>query len=250
MAWYASGVRVEATQLRQNALADYGGEQVQVFIATRDIAVGETLSAQNSSSELWLADLLPSGALTTVDEVYGKTVVIPLLANEPIIQAKIGELASPVSVPDDLCAVSIPSEDVLAVGGAIRPGSVVAVYAVGVGSVELIAQDILVLETSNSSLLTSSEETGVFGGGSTRKSLTWVTLAVEPELVQGILAASRDKNLYLVLPGAAVDVGGFVAPWSEGDPTQEAQQTPERETGGSTAPSAGTTPLKGDDTDE
>ncbi len=204
MTWYAFDIRAQATSLRQEALTAYGGEQVEIFIATRDIAVGETLNAGNVSAQSWLADLLPTGALTEQSQVYEKTLVVPLLENEPVVAAKLGELATPVSVPDSLCAISVPSEDVCAVGGAITAGSEVNVYAASDSKVTLLGQSVLVLETSNGSRMEAQSSSGLFGSVSTRNQLSWVTLAVEPERVQEYLAASRDDWLYLVLPGAGV----------------------------------------------
>jgi pilus assembly protein CpaB len=232
-ALYAADIQTQALSTRQEALANYGGEQVMVLVATRDIAVGETLSAQNASAQMWLADLLPQGALTNPDEAWGKTVAVPLLANEPVVKVKLGELGTVVAVPEGLCAVSVPSQDVLAVGGAITAGSEVNVYAVSAAKVVLLGQKVLVLETSNGSRM-GTQETGLFGGGTTRKALTWVTLAVEPAYVQELIAASRDQQLYLVLPGQKVEL---VVPTPVTPPASA--------TGvgtGATTPAAGTTP--------
>lgn len=46
----------------QDALARYGGEQVEVYVATRDVLVGEVVDASNTEKRLWLAALLPQGA--------------------------------------------------------------------------------------------------------------------------------------------------------------------------------------------
>lgn len=204
MAWYASDVTAQATSLRQEALAEYGGEQVEVFVATRDIAVGETLNATNISAQFWLADLLPAGALTEQSQVLEKTLAVPLLENEPVVAAKLGDLTAPISVPDDLCAISVPSEDVCAVGGAIAAGSEVNVYAVSGDEVTLLGQSVLVLETSNGSRMEAQGSSGLFGSVTSRSELNWVTLAVAPDRVQEYLAASRDDWLYLVLPGSGV----------------------------------------------
>jgi pilus assembly protein CpaB len=205
MLWYATGIRAEAAQTRQEALAAYGGEQVEVYAATRDIAVGETLSAENVALQLWLSDLLPAGALREQGEVFGQSATVPLMQNEPIVAAKLGELATPVSVPAGLCAVSIPSEDVLAVGGAIAAGSFVTVYAADIATVELIAEEVLVLETSNGEMTTSGESGSLFASSNSRAQLSWVTLAVEPDTAQELIAASRSRNLHLVLPGGTFD---------------------------------------------
>jgi pilus assembly protein CpaB len=205
MTWYATSVRAEATQTRQEALASYGGEQVEIYTATRDIAVGETLSTENVSLQLWLSDLLPAGALYDQERVFGQAVAVPLMRNEPVVAAKLGESKAPVSVPEGLCAVSIPSADVLAVGGAIQAGAFVTVYAADGMTVELIAEEVLILETSNGSAFASGEGSGLFGGSSARSQLSWVTLAVEADTAQELIAASRSKELHLVLPGGVFD---------------------------------------------
>ncbi len=123
MAWYASDVEAQAALGRESALSTYGGEQVEIFTATRDIAVGETLTAENVSLQVWVSDLLPIGALGDQNLVFGQTAVIPLMKNEPVSAVKLGEMKTPVTVPEDLCAVSIPSDDVLAVGGNVQAGA-------------------------------------------------------------------------------------------------------------------------------
>jgi pilus assembly protein CpaB len=205
MAWYAMDVRAEAAQTRQEALSAYGGEQVEVYAATRDIAVGEELSSENVALQTWLSDLLPAGALHEQGEVFGQTVVLPLMRNEPIVAAKLGELGTPVSVPEGLCAVSIPSEDVFAVGGAIRAGTFVTVYAADAATVELIAEEVLVLETSNGAQAAAGTGSGLFGASGSRAKLSWVTLAVEEDVAQELIAASRSLDLHLVLPGGVGD---------------------------------------------
>jgi pilus assembly protein CpaB len=205
MGFYVTGVQAEAAQSRQQALASYGGEQVEVYTATRDIAIGETLSSENVSSQLWLSDLLPAGALSEQKDVFGQSVTVPLMKNEPVVLAKLGEMRAPVNVPEGLCAVSIPSEDVLAVGGAVRAGSFVTVYAAEGGIVELIAEEVLVLETSNGAFAVSGEGSGLFGGSQARSELSWMTLAVEPDTAQELIAASRLGELHLVLPGGGSD---------------------------------------------
>jgi pilus assembly protein CpaB len=225
LALYAADVQAQAASGRQEALAQYGGAQVEVFVATRDIAAGETLDAQNVSVQRWLADLLPAGALIDQAQVLGKTVAVPLLKNEPVVAAKLGEGAAPVTVPDGLCAVSVPAEDVRAVGGAITAGDEVHVYAADGSSVVLLGHDILVLETSNGARSTT-QGSGLFGTSTSRAALTWVTLAVTPQQVQEVIAASRDKRLYLVLSGGEIDPALLAAPTGAAGDGQETDAGP------------------------
>lgn len=200
---YLSNARAEAMDSRESAIEEYGGETVEVCVATQDIPEGETIGEEDVELMLWLVDLLPEDAVTDLEEVVGKTALQDIYGNEPITTAMAGDASVSVSVPDGLCAVSVPSEDVESVGGALKPGSTVNVYAVG-SSVQLIGEDILILETSISDSSDDSSET-VFGDASSRDSVSWVTLAVTPESVEELIAASNAGTLYFALPGGEVE---------------------------------------------
>ena len=51
---YAQGVRGEADAARAEALARYGGEQLEVCVAKRDIAAGESVDASAVETRLWV----------------------------------------------------------------------------------------------------------------------------------------------------------------------------------------------------
>ena len=208
---YLADVRAQAVNVRRDAVERYGGDVVEVCVASRDVASGEVLGAGDVTLQPWPVDLLPAGAVTDAGDVAGATARVPLLANEVIAESKVGDPLSSVTVPDGLCAVSVASQDVLAVGGAIRSGSLVNVYSSGSG-VSLIGENILVLETSNSGAGDAGAGS-VFGNASGRSSISWVTLAVAPESVEELIAASKAGNLYFALPGAR---GGSEAPGAEG----------------------------------
>ena len=105
------------------------------------------------------------------------------------VRERVGDGSSRITVPDGLAAASVSSDDVLAVGGAIRAGSVVDVYVeTAKGEISLIGERILVLETS------TPENTK-------KEQITWVTLAVKPSSVNELLAASSKGTIHFVLPG-------------------------------------------------
>ena len=202
-AMYISGARAEALTSREAAIKQYGGETCEVCVATRDIASGEVIAQSDITMQTWIVDLLPSGAIVDDDEVVGKTAQTAILQNEVFAQAKVGQPTETLTVPSGLCAVTVPSKDVQAVGGALSAGAVVNVYATSESSVRLLGQNILVLETSNSGY--SRESTSAFGNASSRASVSWVTLAVTPESVSELIAASKTESLYLTLPATSVD---------------------------------------------
>lgn len=71
VALYASLVHQEADSARAEAMKRYGGEQVEVLVATKDIYPGETLTSSNTTMKTWLSDLLPDECITNFDEVKG-----------------------------------------------------------------------------------------------------------------------------------------------------------------------------------
>ncbi len=204
MSIYLSDARAEALSYREDAIRQYGGETVQVCVAKRDISSGKTISQQDVELKTWIADLLPENAATKVEEIVGQTAQQTIMSNEPISKSKVGAQHLEISVPDGLCAVSVPSQDVQSVGGTLKPGDTVNVYAVG-GNVSLIGQNILVLETSSSGT-ESEKNSSTFGSASSRSSVTWVTLAVTPDSVEQLIAASKSGNLYFALPSESKDI--------------------------------------------
>lgn len=191
---YLAIVRGEADQARAEALSRYGGEQVEVCVAARDIAPGETVDAAAVEVRLWVADLLPADAATSADDVVGLQATSSILEGEVVSLRRFESEAALVDVPEGLTAVSVPAENVQAVGGAVAPGARIDVYATGATSTSLIGEGVLVLATSASA---SAEAPGA--------AVTWLTLAVEPGAVQELVAAAQGMELYFALPASGGD---------------------------------------------
>ena len=200
---YSQEVQSRAQESRADALARFGGEQVEVYVALRTLQPGEEIRQSDVELRTWVADLLPQDALTKEDVVVGATVSQAIYPDEPLLRSRLGTVGETMTVPEGLCAVSVPSKDVQAVGGAIAAGSQVDVYYVGDSGVTLLAQRVLVLETSTAQVSESSNSLT----STSSASLTWVTLAVAPEAVEELIAVSRTESLYLVLPGEGVSLG-------------------------------------------
>ena len=190
---YTIGVRGEADAARTEALERYGGEQMEVCVAVRDLAPGETIDAQAVSTKLWVADLLPENAVANLDDCVGQRVQSAIYAGEVVSENRLGSGTQLLEVPQGLTAVSVPAKDVQAIGGAVAPGMKVDLYATGDTSTSRVGTDVLVLATS-----TSSAE-----GEEASSSVTWVTVAVDPAMVQQLVATASKEQLYFTLPGTA-----------------------------------------------
>lgn len=190
---YMGGLRSEVESERAEALARYGGEQIEVCVANRDIAPGEKVSPGDISLKLWLADLLPDGAVKATNDVLGKAASSSIMAGEVVLEQRFNDIESLIDVPDGLTALSVPARSVQAVGGAVTAGMTVDLYATGNTSTSRIASNVLVLATSTSSS----------GGSSSKSEISWITIAVPPSLVEQMVAAAQNSELYFTLPSQA-----------------------------------------------
>ena len=163
---YTQSVRGEAERARADALARYGGDQVEVCVAKRDIAAGETVDSGAIETRLWVADLLPPEAVRQTSEVVGSKASSTVLSGEVLSARRFGAASAAIDVSDGKVAISVPAKDVQAVGGAVSAG-------------------------------TDDRQ----ASGSASK-VTWVTLAVDPNQVEELVSAAQKTELYLTLPGA------------------------------------------------
>lgn len=196
---YASDVRAEAERAHEETLARYGGDTVSVCVATREIEPGETLMEGDVSLEEWVSSMLPRDAETSVRDVAGKTVTSHIPEGAVICSAYFKRDADALDVPSGMVAVSVPADEEHAVGGAILPGDRVDVYVSKDGIADRLC-DAQVIDTS-------ARMAGTEGAD-----ITWVTLALEPERVAEVLAATARGSISLTLPGSGLEVqdGGDV----------------------------------------
>lgn len=223
----AYGAEVQSSFERERAevLERYGGEQVEVCVATKDIEVGDVLGSANTETRLWLGELLPEGAVFSIEDMQGKPASSPIFKGEVVTQQRFEKSEHvALQVPDGLCAVSVPAKSVSAVGGSVEAGSHVDVYATSSAATDLIASSVLVLSTS------STEEQEKSG----EEDITWVTLAIEPDLVKEVIAAAQKSELYFVLPSGeeTVDEESGEDVLASGTADSEGMEDMQKETGG------------------
>lgn len=188
---FTASVKTEAESERMEAMRRYGGEQVEVFVAKRDIYPGETLNNSNVETKVWLSDLLPQDALFDAEKAWGKQVASLVVQGEVVSEKRFKTDVMEIEVPDGFVAVSLPAKEVQAVGGSISSGAHVDVYATGTQTV-CLGSRMLVLATNAS------------GDANTdaKASVSWVTLAVPPEKAQEYVTASQSMDIYFTLPSS------------------------------------------------
>lgn len=187
---YTQEVKANADEARAEALDRYGGEQIEVCVALRDIAIGEKIDATNTTTKLWVADLLPEGAIESFSEVSGKEATSLILSGEVLSEKRFLNSEKSWDIPEGLCVMSVPAKDVQTVGGSLAAGMKVDVYATGT-TTELLAEEVLVITTNTD------------GDENSGSPVSWVTLALEPKTVQEVISASQKMELYFVLPSGS-----------------------------------------------
>lgn len=184
---YASALQEDANKARAEAMERYGGEQVDVLVATSDIYPGESLNASNTTMRTWLSDLLPEDCITKLEDVQNKQTTSLILAGEAISTRRFDGGSTQLDVPEGHVAISVPAEEVQAVGGTLSAGSRVDVYATGTKTTRL-GSNMLVLATN-----ADTDE-------SSKTKVSWVTLAVPIEQSQEFVTASQSMDIYFALP--------------------------------------------------
>lgn len=190
--FYGSSVRTEAAAEQSEMLERYGGELVKVCVASRDIDPGESMDESNSHVEEWVASLLPADAIRNMRDVVGKKATSRIPANAVMSKKYFGKSGQSISVPAGKVAVSIASDEQHALGGTLKQGDSVDVYVSKDGVADRLCAA-RVIETS------AGDE------GSVQADVTWVMLAVAPDKVQEMLAATARGEISLTMPGASVE---------------------------------------------
>lgn len=192
---YGNAVKTEASQIRAETLAAYGGEIVSVCVATRTIEPGEVLDESNIAVEDWIGYLLPQDAMTNPQEVIGDVATSSIPERAVICPVYLEETGGTIEVPHGMVAVSVATTSESAVGGAIAPGNRVDVYVSNADIADKLCQA-TVIDTNTHTTHADTTQ---------RASIAWVTLAVEPERVSELLAATASGKISLTLPDASAE---------------------------------------------
>lgn len=191
---YGSQVRADAERVRGEALERYGGETVQLLIATRTIEAGEELHPEDVAVREWLTDFAPADAITSLAEIEGRQVQIAAAAGVPLTTLNFRETDAALEVPSGCVALTFALTDRLALPGTAHVGSMIAAYEVGTSGVKLVASGLQILRLP--------AEGAALQRGS-------ITLAAQPRDVSHLLAAGAEGSLRFASPADDVlDLSG------------------------------------------
>jgi pilus assembly protein CpaB len=137
-AMLASVMVYSALKRREAEVQNAMSHNVEVVVAAYDLPLGTKIDLGEVKLARWSADSLPEGAYTDPRQVIGSYVKNSLVANEPIVQAKLftGDKTAgvmPLLIPFGMRAVSVPVDEVSDVAGFVLPHTRVDVLVATTG---------------------------------------------------------------------------------------------------------------------
>src|SRR6202045_2668143 len=125
-AMLASVMVYSALKRREAEVQNAMSHNVEVVVAAMDLPLGTKIELGEVKTARWSADSLPDGSYTDPKQVIGSYVKNSLVANEPIVQAKLftGDKTAgvmPLLIPFGMRAVSVPVDEVSDVAGFVLP---------------------------------------------------------------------------------------------------------------------------------
>ena len=184
---------------RLEALRPAVGRPVAVVVAAETLARGTVLAEEALSLASVPSAFVPPGALRSVQDAVGRTLVADLAEGEAVTRTRIGTSGGPVAaqVPSGLRAFVVPSG---MPAGSVRPGDRVDVLATFGGQrpyTETVATGLEVL-----SVLATDD--GAFAASGTEVGPTLVLL-VTPDAAERLAYAKAFADLAITIAG--VDPG-------------------------------------------
>jgi pilus assembly protein CpaB len=173
-----------------------------VVVAAADLQVGAELRREDLRTIDWPANAAPQGAFTTMDEVVGRGLILPVIENEPVMPMKLAPKEAgaglPPVIPAGLRAVSVRVNEVIGVAGYVLPGTRVDVLATLSPTREqtdvtskVVLTDVQVLAAG-----TKIEQSA---DGSKPIPVSVVTLLVNPTEAERLTLASTEGKIQLAL---------------------------------------------------
>jgi pilus assembly protein CpaB len=173
-----------------------------VVVAATDLQIGSELRREDLRVIDWPATAAPNGAFSTVDEIVGRGLVMPVIENEPVMPMKLASKEAgaglPPVIPPGMRALSVRVNEVIGVSGYVLPGTHVDVLATlspseqrGDMTSKVVLTNVQVLAAG-----TKMEQTSD-GGKPTPVSV--VTLLVNPAEAERLTLASTEGKIQLAL---------------------------------------------------
>jgi pilus assembly protein CpaB len=171
-------------------------------VASNDLSIGQELKQDDLQVISFPAGQGPEGSFAKPDEIVGRGLIVPLVKNEPILEAKLAPreagVGLPPVIPEGMRAVSVRVNEVIGVAGYVLPGTRVDVVATaspnnqpGDTTSKVVLANVQVLTAGTR--MEQDQEDGK------PVQVTVVTLLVTPEQSERLALASTEAKIQLAL---------------------------------------------------
>jgi pilus assembly protein CpaB len=172
-----------------------------IVVASADLSLGAELKKEDLQVMSFPAGQAPTGTFAKPQDIIGRGLIVPVVKNEPILEAKLAPKEAgaglPPVVPEGMRAVSVRVNEVVGVAGYVLPGTRVDVVATaspagqpGDTTSKVVLANVQVL-TAGTRI--EQEEQGK------PMQVTVVTLLVTPEQAERLALASTEGKIQLAL---------------------------------------------------
>jgi pilus assembly protein CpaB len=173
-----------------------------VVVAAADLQIGAELRRDDLKVIDWPASAAPQGVFTTLDEVVGRGLVLPLIENEPVLPMKLAPKEAgaglPPVIPQGLRALSVRVNEVIGVAGYVLPGTRVDVLAT-LNPTEVRTDVMSKVVLTNVQVLAAGTKIEQSADGGKPSPVTVVTLLVNPLEAERLTLASTEGKIQLAL---------------------------------------------------
>lgn len=173
-----------------------------VVVAAADLQIGAELRRDDLRIIDWPASAAPQGVFTTLDEVIGRGLVLPLIENEPVLPMKLAPKEAgaglPPVIPQGLRALSVRVNEVIGVAGYVLPGTRVDVLAT-LNPTEVRTDVMSKMVLTNVQVLAAGTKIEQSADGGKPQPVTVVTLLVNPLEAERLTLASTEGKIQLAL---------------------------------------------------
>jgi len=176
-------------------------EDDQIVVAAEKLQLGTRLESFHLKLAPWPKGTPIDGSFATVEEVVGRGVIVPVLANEPVLNSKLAPVEAgaglTTAIPEGMRAMSVKVNDVVGVAGFVLPGTRVDVIVTGTPTGEKDEQVSKVI-LENVQVLAAGQNVERNDQGQPQN-VQVITLLVNPDDSQKLTLASADGDIRLSL---------------------------------------------------
>jgi len=188
-----------AYRMLSNRLSPPTEETVQIVVATEKLTLGNRLTDAQLRVANWPKANLPDGHFSDPKEIVGRGVIVPMSANEPVLDSKLASKEAGAglgsAIPEGMRAVAVRVNDVIGVAGFVVPGTHVDIMIIGSPGPNGVITSKIFLENVQVLAAGQNVERDVNGKPQTSQV---VTMLVTPEDAQK-LALAGDARIQLAL---------------------------------------------------